>query len=114
MECLINLPSYQDLINPLTMVNIYNHQMQDKALMQDAVNCSKIYQIRTINQIGMISVRANVTQAIQNWRIFLPDSLINKTVQWYHLVLGHCGTTRLYNSIRTRFYHPQLSVVYRN
>ena len=111
VECLINLPSYQNLINPLTMQNIYNHQSHDLALMNDTVNRPEVYQIRTINQIGVICVRANVTQAIRNWKIFLPDSLANDAVRWYHLVLGHCGTTRLYDSIRARFYHPRLSVI---
>ena len=38
VECLINLPSYQDLINSLTMQNVYNHQSHNVALMQDTVN----------------------------------------------------------------------------
>lgn len=75
------------------MQNIYNHQSHhDKALMQDAVRRPEIYQIRTINQIRILCVRANVTQAIHNWKIFLTDSLVKDAVRCYHLVHGHCGS----------------------
>jgi hypothetical protein len=29
-------------------------------------------------------------------------------VHWFHLILGHAGKTRVYDSIRRMFHHPQL------
>ena len=29
-------------------------------------------------------------------------------IQWNHVLLGHCGATRLYDSTRVMFYHPSL------
>ena len=34
--------------------------------------------------------------------------MIDDTIRWYHLVLGHCGEQRLYDTIRSRFYVPRL------
>ena len=45
-----------------------------------------------------------------NWRFYLlPDALLLfDLVHWYHVVLQHCGTERLYRSLFLRFYHPRL------
>ena len=42
---------------------------------------------------------------------YLPVGLVQHTLRWYHLLLGHCGATRLYSTISARFFHPQLSVL---
>jgi transposase InsO family protein len=39
-------------------------------------------------------------------KIYLPDCLVADTVRWYHLALGHCGMTRLNDTIRMHFYNP--------
>ena len=33
----------------------------------------------------------------------LPKTLIPDTIRWYCLILGYCGTTRLYDTIRAQF-----------
>ena len=45
------------------------------------------------------------------WRIVIPKSMIDTVVRWYHLVLGHPGRQRLYDTIRLRFFYPGLSTV---
>ena len=35
-------------------------------------------------------------------------SIIDSIVNWYHEVLGHYGVNRLYDTIRTHFYYPNL------
>ena len=35
-------------------------------------------------------------------------------VQFHHKILGHAGEVRVYDSIRTRFYHPKLKAVVEN
>ena len=41
-------------------------------------------------------------------RIVLTDELVDQAITWYHFVLGHVGTTRLYSLLKTFVYHPQL------
>ena len=62
-----------------------------------------MYPIKTMSDgTLLICYRDNV--ADPNWRIVLPAILLNKDViRWYHLILGHCGTTKLYDTIRARF-----------
>ena len=42
------------------------------------------------------------------WKIVLPESIIQDVLRWYHVVLGHCGYQRLYNTIRARFHAKHL------
>ena len=37
--------------------------------------------------------------------------MIGTGVRWYHLVLGHPGRQRLYDTINARFYYPGLSTI---
>ena len=37
--------------------------------------------------------------------------MIDTVVRWYHLVLGHPGSQRLYNTINARFFYPGLSTI---
>jgi Integrase zinc binding domain len=45
------------------------------------------------------------------WKIYLPVSLLPNVVRWYHLALGHCRISRLLDTLRMHFHHPQLSHV---
>ena len=40
--------------------------------------------------------------------------MINNVIRWYHLVLGHPGSQRLYDTINARFYYPGLSTLCKN
>ena len=42
------------------------------------------------------------------WRIALPTVMVNDIIRWYHVVLGHPGIVRLYQTIATHFVHPHL------
>ena len=91
--------------NPVTVVNIQNHQAADLALQQMRMNNWQQFPIKVINQRNLICYREDPTEQ-QNWKIFIPHSLIQDVLRWYHLILGHCGTTKLYDTVRARFYIP--------
>lgn len=42
------------------------------------------------------------------WKIYLPVNLLHNVVRWYHLALRHCGISRLADTLRMHFHHPQL------
>ena len=71
------------------------------------------FPIKVINQRNLICYREDPTEQ-QNWKIFIPHSMIRDVLRWYHLILGHCGTTKLYDTVRARFYIPGLSVYCRD
>ena len=45
------------------------------------------------------------------WRIVIPPTMIDEVIRWYHLVLGHPGSQKLYDTINARFFYPGLSTL---
>jgi len=43
-----------------------------------------------------------------NWKITLPNELIEPIIHWYHPVTGHPGSKRLYEHIRQRYYNRDI------
>ena len=113
LECFLNLPALHEMPNPVTVVNIQNHQAADSPLQQMQMDNWQQFTIKVINQQNLICYREDPTEQ-QNWRIFIPHSLIQDVLRWYHLILEHCGTTKLYDTVQARFYIPGLSVYCKN
>ena len=44
--------------------------------------------------------------------IVLPTPLLMEVLKWYHIMLGHCGTQRLYDTVRERFHADGLHKQY--
>ena len=42
------------------------------------------------------------------WRIVLPEQILDKTIAWFHQIMGHPGSKRLRETLKKRYYHPQL------
>jgi len=93
--------------NPIMMPNIQAHQLQDQALVakSQAPATYMQYPILQINGRQIICHRSTPTS---QWKICIPDSLVQQLIVWYHIVLGHRGTTSLYDTISRRFHHPGL------
>ena len=43
-----------------------------------------------------------------DWKIVLPEDIINQVIKWFHQVLGHPGNNRMRDSIQDRYYDPTL------
>ena len=106
-KCMLNLP--QDLPNPVTTINIINHQAQDIQLQEQVQNDPDHYTHEEIHTFEVIVYIPNPTQH-RIWKIVLPESIIQDVLCWYHVVLDHCGYQRLYNTIRARFHTKQLDL----
>ena len=111
IECRLNLQSYQYNDNPLTMINIANHQQTDGELMQSTQLDPVHFPVKMINNVMIICYREQLTMNDNGWRIVIPQSMIDTVVRWYHLVLGHPGRQRLYDTINARFFYPGLSTI---
>jgi hypothetical protein len=42
------------------------------------------------------------------WKVYLPEALVARSINWYHLALSHIGSKRLEETMSMVFYHPQL------
>ena len=88
---------------PVTYSNIMRQQQQDKKLLKLFKN-SKNLKFKEFHGGGksykLICNKEN--------KIFLPKTLQNRTVEWYHNVLCHPGETRTELTIKQHFYWPNL------
>ena len=64
VNCLINLPSLQELPNPLIIINIRNHQLNDPWLQLDPLR----YPIKTINNLNIICFKEIINRPDQHWK----------------------------------------------
>ena len=54
------------------------------------------------------AVTCYVPQPNAPWKIWLPTEILGRTIEWYHVVLGHTGMNNLYKTMCLNFYHPDL------
>ena len=96
---------------PVDYATIFQHQQNDAALMALVQSKPDYYHLQpfpTENpQHNLVCYRQSVNAL---WRIRIPDSLLAHTVNWYHLVLNHAGSTRLRDTIAMHMTHPQLGL----
>ena len=81
IECLLNLPLYQYNDNPLTMINIANHQQADGYLMQSAQVDTVHFPVKIINKIPIICYCEELTINDNKWRIVIPPTMINEVIR---------------------------------
>ena len=101
-ECLLNLPPLKEMDNPITINNIVNHQAADLPLQQKIISDPENYQHQEIEGYEVIHLRSQGIGEEPIWKIFVPATLLPRLLTWYHLVLGHCGQQRLYNTVQSR------------
>ena len=82
------------------VANIQQHQAGDHALVNTALIYFANYPIKVINGRNLVCYRENTNTVNQDdWKIYIPQPLIQDVIRWYHMILGHPGTTRLYDTI---------------
>jgi transposase InsO family protein len=101
-ECLLFYPEDLDAF-PLGFQNIAECQLADQAtqalLYQDRFDLQEFYGTELI---------CRRDDGDDQWRIVLPDALVDQALNWYHYVLGHVGAARLTQSFRTHFWIRKL------
>ena len=108
IESFLNHPPLHLMHNPITMHNIQTYQTNNATLMQLAQQDNQRYPVMQIDGRNIICYRADYINRPYDWKIYIPETLIQAVIVWYHVVLGHRGTTSLYNTISRRFYTPGL------
>ena len=106
IESFLNHPPLEAMPNPITILNIQQHQFEDLELQQARERLPYRYPIKYIQNRPLICYRNNENDPEGLRKIALPASLVDPVIRWYHIVLGHCGANILYDSIRACFYCP--------
>jgi hypothetical protein len=85
---------------PMSPILIHKEQMKDKELQQSQRDDkSKRYSIKKVEGVSLIHFEGN---------IFVPKSLCDRIIAWYHIYLVHPGKTRMEATIRQIFTWPWL------
>ena len=69
------------------------------------------FPVKIIKNITIVCYLEQLTMNDNEWRIGIPPLMIDTVVRWYHLVLGHPGRQRLYDTINAKFFYPGLSII---
>ena len=98
--------------SPLNLENIREEQLNDNVLQ------TRIWKFPELHIPKMLGKDIQVTcyvkpgnDPLRQWKVYLPDSMLENTVHWFHLALGHPGASRLKASISARYHNPRLHSV---
>ena len=110
-NCHMNLPeTYNPEQNPLNYEYIQEQQQADKTFLALQIK----YPSRYINKCLDDNVKDIICYVKDHddpntqWKIALPDQMVQPTIKWFHQVMGHPGQTRLNITLKQRYYHPKL------
>ena len=111
LECYLNLPEAQvPENNPLSYEYIAEQQQQDEKLQALRAKYPKNYFYKRLDD-DVDEILCHVKDGHDyntQWRIALPESMLDETVKWFHIVLGHPGEKRLRETLTQRYWHPRL------
>ena len=79
---------------PLNFTTIAKHQSNDKQLQKNLHNNPSLYEIKFVNGTKLI---------FHKNKVFLPASLLQPIVTWYHEILNHPDILRTLNRINMHF-----------
>ena len=94
LECYLNLPETDNPEqNPLSYHHIREQQQADNKLLslKDKYPNNYIYKCLDDNVEDIIYYVKDHDDPTTQWKIALPESMIQETVQWFHQVMGHPG-----------------------
>ena len=107
LECFINFPSMAPYeTSPLDLPQLAAAQLNDAALVQDRqLQPQRYLMMPFASNANVVCYRDDLQQP---WRIVIPSADLDRLIQWYHMVLNHCGITRTCDTIALHFHHPRL------
>ena len=98
-ECYLNLPDDSAVDNPLDMEAIKEQQDADNDLQRQATKCTDRYIHKSVSAIDNVLCYVEPGDPPANWKIALPKSMLQPTIQWFHKTTGHPSSKRLHMQI---------------
>jgi hypothetical protein len=109
MDCFLVHPIFDDEDrHPLDYRTIRDYQTQDQVFMDAVATQPKLIIKQFGENLELVCFSNSEGVALDDWKIAIPDAMLDKLVNWYHLFLTHVGMTRLKDTMKTHFYHPKL------
>ena len=110
LDCYLNIPdSDTPEQNPLSFDYIRQQQQSDEKLLALQEKYPERYKnMKLDDDVDDIICYVKPNDTHNNWKIALPESMLQDTVEWFHQLMGHPGEKRLRETLQQRYYHPQL------
>ncbi len=110
-EYYFDLPENMIDNNQLDMEIIKKLWDADDALLQHAPKCVDQYMHKRIGMVYAILCYVKQGDSPNNWKIALPENLLQPTIKWFHQVTGHPGRKRLFMQISSCYYHRDICLL---
>jgi hypothetical protein len=110
-EIYLNYPAIPENPYPLDFNLIAEHQATDEILQQLIEQDPTHYERQMIYDVNLICYKPDDSE---NWKIYIPKTLEENSVKWFHHVLNHPGILRQLKTMSTHFYIPKLKTVIEN
>jgi transposase InsO family protein len=92
---------------PLNPNTIRHYQQQDADLVQEVGRDPHLSTVLLRGEIEVI-VHRDDPQDPSEWRIVIPDAVLDRMIQWYHEKLSHVGIDRTIATMAHVWYNPRL------
>jgi hypothetical protein len=90
---------------PVVLSNIQTHQQQDVNLQQVVNHNNVNYRRVDFGDIELVQFRASNNAP---WKIVLPMALVPLALRWFHQLLMHHGSSRMFQTINKNFTFPRM------
>ena len=111
LDCYLNLPeSDNPEQNPLSYAYIREQQQADDKLLALQQKFPNKYINKCLDDDveDIICYVKTHDDPTTQWKIALPEQMLEETVSWFHTVMGHPGEKRLRETLQQRYYHTKL------
>ena len=98
--------------SPLNLEKIREEELNDTDLQDCIQRAPAVYVEKTLGKDVQLTCYVKPgDDPLKQWKVYLPDSMLENMVHWFHLALGHPGASRLKASISARYHNPRLSAI---
>jgi transposase InsO family protein len=110
LDCFVNLPAMKTPANnPLDYEFIREQQQEDAVLLKRSKKYPDRYMYKIFeNDMEILCYVKPGEDKARQWKIALPYNMLESTVEWFHQILGHPGSSRMRHTLQARYYHPDM------
>lgn len=101
--------NHMNSVYPLGYKNIETHQSSDVLLLESLTAKPNKYQKIEIGKFVLIHSRPHEKSSA--WKIVIPSTLVQPSLDWFHRVLNHPGFVRMIGTIGRHFWFPRMRLV---
>ena len=114
LDCFLNLPEItpganETMPSPLNFEWLQSKQNQDATIQDWVQRHPQTFQTRAFTEsVDLVTHVRQGDDPNMDWKIVIPENIINQVIKWFHQVLGHPGNNRMRDAIQARYWHPNL------